>query len=88
MKEDNSRQRDDEAQADDGDMSEAEIDYNVMESFPASDPPSWTLGISPHKKERSKFPEDLPSPDDPSHQHAEEGKGKGEVGSEGEMENG
>ena len=22
-------------------MSEAEIDYNVMGSFPASDPPSW-----------------------------------------------
>ena len=26
-------------------MSEAEIDYNVMGSFPASDPPSWTLGV-------------------------------------------
>ena len=26
-------------------MSEAEIDRNLVGSFPASDPPSWTLGI-------------------------------------------
>ena len=26
-------------------ISEAEIDQNLMGTFPASDPPSWTLGV-------------------------------------------
>jgi hypothetical protein len=55
---------------DEGEMSESEIDHNVMGSFPASDPPSWTLGVSPHKKSRSEFDDDeAPSADEPSHQN-------------------
>ena len=59
----------DDSSLEEGDMGEAEIDYNVMGSFPASDPPSWTLGISPHKKERSTFDEENRSINDPSHQN-------------------
>ena len=33
-----------------GEMSEAEIDNNLAQTFPASDPPSWTLGTD-HKSE-------------------------------------
>lgn len=50
-------------------MSEAEIDYNVMASFPASDPPSWTLGVRPHKTRSEEFEGEKPSPHDPSHQN-------------------
>lgn len=50
-------------------MSEAEIDYNVMGSFPASDPPSWTLGVRPRKTCREEFEGEKPSPHDPSHQN-------------------
>jgi hypothetical protein len=59
----------DEVHSGEGDMCEAEIDYNVMGTFPASDPPSWTLGISPRKKLRSHFEEETPSVNDPSHQN-------------------
>jgi len=33
-------------------MPEAEIDNNLVETFPASDPPSWTLGTD-HKEKPS-----------------------------------
>lgn len=44
-------------------MSDDEIDLNLADTFPASDPPSWTLGsdhesVSPEK-------EDLPENSDP-----------------------
>ena len=35
-------------------MSEAEIDNNLMGSFPASDPPSWTLGIDHQEETQSE----------------------------------
>ena len=50
-------------------MSEAEIDYNVMGSFPASDPPSWTLGVRPRKISSEEFEGEKPSIHDPSHQN-------------------
>jgi hypothetical protein len=31
-------------QPQEGEMSESEIDRNLEDTFPASDPPSWTLG--------------------------------------------
>lgn len=34
-------------------MSEEEIDETLDESFPASDPPSWSLGTN-HKSEKSE----------------------------------
>ena len=37
-----------------GVMSEAEIDNNLMESFPASDPPSWTLGTDHQEETQSE----------------------------------
>jgi hypothetical protein len=55
-----------------GEMSETEIDYNVMGSFPASDPPSWTLGIDQHRKSQGELDEETPAPEKPSHQNESE----------------
>jgi hypothetical protein len=44
MSEENAHTPNAAARPDDGEMSEAEIDGSLEESFPASDPPSWTLG--------------------------------------------
>jgi hypothetical protein len=35
-------------------MSEAEIDNNLIGSFPASDPPSWTLGMDHQEETQSE----------------------------------
>ncbi|HEY0080652.1 MAG TPA: hypothetical protein VGB73_18755 [Pyrinomonadaceae bacterium] len=53
-------------------MSETEIDHNVMGSFPASDPPSWTLGIDQHRKSPGALEEEAPSPAEPSHRNESE----------------
>ncbi|HEX8283155.1 MAG TPA: hypothetical protein VF588_07360 [Pyrinomonadaceae bacterium] len=45
-----------------GQMSEAEIDRNLAETFPASDPSSWTLGTD-HRDEAPTAPAPRPAPD-------------------------
>jgi hypothetical protein len=62
MTEDKNRKAPEEARASGGEMSESEIDKSLMESFPASDPPSWTLGTD-HQTE---------APDPPAEQTDEQ----------------
>jgi hypothetical protein len=40
-------------------MSEEEVDKNLVDSFPASDPPSWTVGTD-HKAPTEEKRSDLP----------------------------
>jgi len=41
-------------QSDISEITEDEIDRNLMGTFPASDPPSWTLGVERGKKPASE----------------------------------
>ena len=46
-------------QAGETEMSEAEIDKSLMDSFPASDPPPWTLGTDRRTETQESTPEQL-----------------------------
>ncbi|HWN09384.1 MAG TPA: hypothetical protein VNO50_09005 [Pyrinomonadaceae bacterium] len=45
-------------------MSEAEIDRNLADTFPASDPPSWTLGTDHKPTTPTKQPEPPDQPEE------------------------
>jgi hypothetical protein len=53
MTEDKGRLERGAVQPDIREISEDEIDRNLMGTFPASDPPSWTLGVERDRKSGS-----------------------------------
>ncbi len=56
MPKDKARPEEGAARPDANGISEAEIDQNLMGTFPASDPPSWTLGVERLEKPASDYP--------------------------------
>ena len=55
------------ARTDGGEMSEAEIDDSLEDSFPASDPPSWTLGTDhPSRTAARQDDSEVPADDAPA----------------------
>lgn len=60
----NARKKSEEKSRDEpAELSEEEIDKTLADSFPASDPPSWTLGREPEAK--SPAGKKRPSKNDP-----------------------
>lgn len=72
MSEENNHEKQDTSHPVNDEMSEDEVDRNLEESFPSSDPPSWTLGTN-HKEETvSKSKADEPSVDKSSQSNGSE----------------
>jgi hypothetical protein len=65
MAEDKERPEQSAARSGAREISEAEIDQNLIGTFPASDPPSWTLGV-----ERTKKPDGLPATESQQNKNA------------------
>lgn len=59
MAEDKNRKTSDASESSVEKMSEVEIDRNLMESFPASDPPSWTLGTDHREESPASTPDKI-----------------------------